>query len=326
MEKLEKIEKIIAGKKKIGLAGHIKPDGDCVGACTALYTYLTEHDKQLTVKMYLENVPETFSYLKNVDKIETYDEKGQEEFDLFIALDSSDLERLGNAAAYFQQAKETVCIDHHISNLKYADYNYVVDTASSTCEVLYEMLDEQKIDKEIAQSLYTGIVHDSGVFKYSNTSARTMEIGGKLMEKGIPYSKIIDESFYERTYLQNQILGRTLLESVLFLNGKCIFSAVRKPEIEFYQITNQDTHGIVEQLRNTKGVECALFLYEVEEMKFKVSMRSNAIVDVSKIALFFGGGGHVRAAGCTMSGTMHDVVNNLAKHIESQLKEAEVLS
>lgn len=325
---MKKIEDIIAGKKKIGLAGHTKPDGDCVGACTALYTYLTENDKQLTVKMYLEHVPETFSYLKNVDKIETYDEKSanQEEFDLFIALDSSDLERLGNAIPYFQQAKETVCIDHHISNLNYAQNNYVVATASSTCEVLYEMLDEEKIDKDIAQSLYTGIIHDSGVFKYSNTSARTMEIGGRLMEKGIPYTKIIDESFYERTYLQNQILGRTLLESVLFLSGKCIFSAVRKPEIEFYQITNQDTHGIVEQLRNTRGVECAIFLYEVEDMKFKVSMRSNDIVDVSKIAVFFGGGGHVKAAGCTMTGTMHDVVNNLAKHIESQLKNAGVLS
>ncbi len=325
---MEKIEKIIAGKKKIGLAGHMKPDGDCVGACTALYTYLTQNYKQLSVKMYLEHVPETFTYLKNVDKIETYNAMSgqEEEFDLFIALDSSDLDRLGNAIPLFQSAKETVCIDHHISNVKYAQYNYVEATASSTCEVLYEMLEEDKVDHDIAMSLYTGMIHDSGVFKYSNTSARTMEIGGKLIEKGIPFTKIIDESFYERTYLQNQILGRTLLESVLFLGGKCIFSAVRKPEIEFYQITNQDTHGIVEQLRNTRGVECAIFLYEVEDLTFKVSMRSNDIVDVSKIALYFGGGGHVKAAGCTMTGTMHDVVNNLAKHIEAQLKEAGVLA
>ncbi len=320
---LDKIETIVAGKNTIGLAGHVKPDGDCIGACTALYAYLKKINPELEVNMFLEDVPHTFDYLANVDKIE---KAGKEYvFDLFLALDSSDLERLGDAGGYFNNAKETVCIDHHISNLNYADKNYVVADASSCCEVLYEMMREELVDFDIAQSLYTGIIHDSGVFKYSNTSARTMEIAGKLIATGIPFSKIIDESFYQKTYLQNQILGRTLLESVLFMNGKCIFSAVTKNEIAFYQLKKNDTHGIVEQLRNTEGVECAIFLHEIEKMEFKVSMRSNDLVDVSKIALYFGGGGHKKAAGCTMNGTVHDVVNNLAEHIERQLKEAGVL-
>jgi len=111
-------------------------------------------------------------------------------------------------------------------------------------------------------------------------------------------------SFYKKTYVQNQILGRALLESVTFLDGKCIFGALRQKDMNFYGVTSADLDGIVDQLRVTEGVECAIFLYETENHVFKVSMRSNHLVDVSKVAAFFGGGGHVRAAGCTMSGSV----------------------
>jgi len=195
----------------------------------------------------------------------------------------------------------------------------VVADASSTCEVLYDQLDDGKIDKAIAECLYTGIIHDTGVFKYSCTSAHTMEIAGKLMAKGIDFGAIIDNSFYKKTYIQNQILGRALLESITFFDGKCIFSAIRENEMKFYGVEGKDMDGIIDQLRLTEGVEVAIFLYQTGAQEFKVSLRSQYIVDVSKIAAFFGGGGHVRAAGCTMSGSIHDVINNLSLHIEKQL-------
>lgn len=163
--------------------------------------------------------------------------------------------------------------------------------------------------------------HDTGVFQYSNTSIRTMEIAGKLMAKGIDFSTIISESFYQKTYVQNQVLGRALLESILFCDGQCIFSVMRKKDMEFYGVTSKDMEGIVEQLRSTAGVECAIFLYEKEFQEFKVSMRSKKKVDVSRVAAYFGGGGHVRAAGCTMNGRIHDVINNLSEHIAKQLEE-----
>ena len=146
-----------------------------------------------------------------------------------------------------------------------------------------------------------------------------MRIAADLMEKGIDYTTIVDESFYEKTYLQNQIIGRTLLESILILDGKCIFSYVSRKTMNFYEVTKKDLDGIVEQLRQTKGVEVAIFLYEVETQKYKVSLRSKTKVDVSKIASFFGGGGHVRAAACTMDGTVHDIINNISLHIEQAL-------
>ena len=180
-------------------------------------------------------------------------------------------------------------------------------------------MNKEKIDKAVAECLYTGMVHDTGVFRYSCTSPKTMRIAADLMEKGIDYTTIVDESFYEKSYLQNQILGRTLLESILILDGKCIFSYVNRKMMNFYEVTKKDLDGIIEQLRQTRGVEVAIFLYEVETQKYKVSLRSKNKVDVSKIASFFGGGGHVRAAGCTMDGTVHDIVNNISMHIEQAL-------
>ena len=214
-----------------------------------------------------------------------------------------------------------LCVDHHVTNTRYGDVNVVEPDASATCEVLFGLMDEEKISRETAECLYTGIIHDTGVFQYSNTSIRTMEIAGKLMAKGIDFSTIISESFYQKTYVQNQVLGRALLESILFCDGQCIFSVMRKKDMEFYGVTSKDMEGIVEQLRSTAGVECAIFLYEKEFQEFKVSMRSKKKVDVSRVAAYFGGGGHVRAAGCTMNGRIHDVINNLSEHIAKQLEE-----
>lgn len=206
-----------------------------------------------------------------------------------------------------------------MTNRGYCEENVVYPNASSTCEVLFDSLDQERISYEVAMCLYTGIIHDTNVFKNSNTSAHTMEIAGKLMEKGIPFGKIIDETFFRKTYVQNQILGRALLESISFMDGKCIFAAVRQKDMDFYGADNSDLDGIVEQLRVTDGVECAIFLHETESHVYKVSMRSNCQVDVSKVAAYFGGGGHVRAAGCTMMGSVHDVINNLSIHIAEQM-------
>lgn len=313
-----KIENFLKDVKTVGMAGHIRPDGDCVGSCLGLYTYIKHNYREIDVDLYLEPIADKFMFLKYSDEIKHEYEEGKE-YDLFISLDSGSLDRLGEFVPYFVNAKETLCIDHHISNTSFANHNIIFPKASSASEVVYTLLNEEKVDYHAACALYLGIVHDSGVFKYSNTSADTMNIAGKLMEKGIPFTNIIDDTFYTKTYVQNQILGRALLESVLFYDGKCIFSVVKRNEFEFYNIKTEDLDGIVEQLRITKGVECAIFLYEVGELEYKVSLRSKDMVDVSAIAAYFGGGGHVRAAGFNMKGNVYDVINNISEQIELQL-------
>lgn len=316
---MTKLETMIDQAGKIVILGHVNPDGDCVGSCLAVYNYIKEWDSSKTVTVRLERLPSKFSYLSGFDAIET--EAGEETYDLCICLDSSDEERLGDFKSCFDRSAKTICIDHHITNRGYAQENVIDGHASSACEVVYGQLDESRISKHVAECIYTGIIHDTGVFKYSNTSRKTMEIAGRMMEKGIDFGTIIDGSFYKKTYVQSQILGRALLESITFLDGRCIFSVVRKKDMDFYGVEKSDLDGIVDQLRVIDGIECAIFLYETGIHQFKVSLRSNSIVDVSRIAAYFGGGGHVRAAGCTMSGSVHDVVNNLSAHIAEQLEQ-----
>ena len=314
-----KLSEKIQSVNSIVVAGHTRPDGDCVGSCMGLYNYLKENYPEKDVSVYLEDTGNAFAYINRIDEAIDKDDD-EKQVDLFILLDTSDLSRIRVANKLFANAKTTICIDHHISNPGLAMENIIVPNASSAAEVLFDLLDEDKISKETAEAIYTGIIHDSGVFKYASTSEHTMNIAGKLMSKGIDFQTIIDDGFYAKTYAQNQILGSALLESVRFFDGKCIFSVVTEREMEFFGVTNKDLGGIVEQMRLTECVECAIFLYEIEPLTYEVSLRSKKYLDVNKVAGYFGGGGHVRAAGCICKGTTHDVINNLAERIELEFK------
>ena len=317
---MENIAEILEGVKTMGIGGHIRPDGDCVGSCMALYLYVKTYYPEIQADVYLDNPKPVFGHIDCMDEIKT-ELDGDKEYDLFVTCDVSARDRLAIAGPYFDTAKRTACIDHHISNGSFADVNVVDAQASSACEVLYRTLEDDKISKDTAACIYTGIVHDTGVFKYSSTSAQTMLIAGKMMEKGIDYSDIIDNSFYKKSYIQNQILGRALLESVLFYDGRCIFSSVSIEEMNFYGVTGKELGGIIEQLRLTDGVEVAIFLYETDKDEYKVSLRSKKMIDVARIATAFGGGGHVRAAGFSAKGNVHSIVNKIGEMIEQQYNE-----
>lgn len=325
---MEKINAELIGVKSVAIAGHIRPDGDCVGSCTALYLYLKQNKDDFgidRVDVYLEPFGNEFSMLTGTDEIKhTYE--SEESYDVFISLDCGSLDRLGYALKFFKSAKKTINIDHHISNQSFGDVNHVVADASSTCEVLFNLMEEERITREVASALYVGIIHDTGVFKHSNTSEKTMNIAGKLISKCVDFGALIDESFYAKTYMQNQILGRCLMESILVMDGKVVFASINRRMLDFYGAASSDLDGIIDQLRVTKGTEVAIFIYETDFHEFKVSMRSNGEVNVSKIAVFFGGGGHIKAAGCTMRGSVHDVINNITPHIEAQLREIENLT
>lgn len=307
---------ILKDVKSVGITGHIRPDGDCTGSVLALYNYILENMPEIDVDLYLEQPGSEFYYLKNIDKIKNTPE--DKKYDVFFVLDCSSLDRIEPFISCFNNASKTVCIDHHVSNTGFTDLSEIEPQASSACEVLYGTMDADKISRNVAECIYTGIIHDTGVFKYSCTSKKTMEIAGEMMEKGIDYSDIIDNTFYKKTYVQNQILGRALLESVLFYDGKCIFTTVTMDEMEFYGVTGRELGGIVEQLRLTDGVEVAIFLYQTGEEEYKVSLRSKKKIDVAAIATQFGGGGHVRAAGYTAKGSVYQIINSIGELIEKQ--------
>jgi phosphoesterase RecJ-like protein len=308
--------------KTIGISGHTRPDGDCVGSVLALYLYLRKNKPEATIHAFLEKPPEMFSFLAGFAEIRSDFSSDIASYDVFFALDSNK-ERLDKAEKHYERAKKKIFIDHHISNIGGGgDISYISPDISSTCEVLYDLMEESGgIDKEIAEALFIGIIHDTGVFRFASTTARTLEIAAKLMAYGLDSAKLISETYYEKTYLQNQVLGRAVLESIVFMDGRCIVSSLDRKTMDFYGVKSSDLEGIVNQLLITKGVECAIFMHQTNNLEYKVSLRSKYIVDVSKVAAYFGGGGHVRAAGVTMKGTFHDIANNLAYHIEEQLKD-----
>lgn len=307
--------------RQIIITGHVRPDGDCIGACLGLRRYLSRQvrseEKEITVC--LESVPKAYQLLADTELIQTAYPTEMKP-DLLIVLDASSPDRLGEAQIFLETATESWCIDHHVSNTGFAQRTCVEPEASATCELLCSFLEEDQIDRETAEALYLGIVHDTGVFRHSCTTRQTMCAAGMLIEKGVNTERIIDQSFYEKTHVQNLVLGRCLVESILLLDGKIVVAGVSRKMQAFYGITAEDTSGVIDQLRLTKGVEVAIFLREEALQEYKVSMRSNGVVDVCRIAVFFGGGGHIRAAGCSMKGSFHDVVNNLTLDIEQQLK------
>lgn len=318
--------KELEGVSSIAIGGHIRPDGDCVGACMSMYHFLRKVLPDVKVTVFLENVSDKFECIKDVDKIKCPDGT-KKNYDVFIALDCN-AERLGDAKPIFDGAKKRINIDHHISNPGEGDVNYIVPNASSASELVYDCIDfaikagavsKDIIDENIAVPMYLGIIHDTGIMQYSNTSPKTLRIVAELLEFGFDFPALIDETFYEKTYVQNQIMGRAIMESILIMDKRVIVSHLDLQTMKFYGVTSKDMEGIVNQLRYTKGVDCAIFMYELEPLKYKVSLRSNGVVDCSKVCEYFAGGGHVRAAGCNIAGTFYDVVNNVSAQIAKQI-------
>ena len=303
----------IAKADTVAIGGHVRPDGDCVGSCLALYNYMLDNFG-MAPDVYLEPIPESYQRVRGFDKVIS-DFSEDKSYDLFIVFDCSEKGRLGDAVKYFEQAKHTVCIDHHINQGTFADENQILSEASSASEVLYDFLDPDKISLETADCLYMGMMCDTGCFKYSCTSEKTMRIAGKLISIGVNTSKMMDEIFYQKTYKQNLLLGRCLLNSHLELDGKCIMCSVPLSLLDEYEAASSDLEGIIDQMRLTKGVEVAVLMTENKEGQWKLSLRSCEYVDVQKIVSVYGGGGHVHAAGATVADAQEVITKDLLTRI-----------
>ena len=236
-----------------------------------------------------------------------------------LNFDTASLDRLGLNLPFYENAKRTACIDHHASNDGYADYNYILPKASSASEVLYDLLDEGLIDKSIAEPMYMGIAHDSGVFRFQSTTPKTMRIAANMIEKGVNVNMILEETFFRKTYNQMMVTAKIQSEAVLALDGKCIYGYCTSEMMEEYGVTTKDLDAVVASIRNVDGVEVAMFLYQLSEDSYKVSLRSKNYVDVSKIAVENGGGGHVRAAGAEIHGELNDIINKLLNRIKQDI-------
>ena len=319
VKKAKKFSQLIDAADTIAIIGHKHPDGDCIGSNLAMYNYITENFKGKTVDVYDEICSTSFKILSGYRKIKH--EAADKRYDLAISIDVSDIDRLGSFKELYSTAISTVCIDHHVSNKGFGDLCYIVGGASSACEIMCDLLDIDKISEKTANCIYLGMVHDTGVFKYESTTRKTMELAGILIDKGARISYIIDETFYKKTYKQNKLMSRVILDSELMCDGSIITGVATRKILKEYKCTPLDADGIVEQLRLTEGVEVAIFAYQLSKDEYKFSMRAKNYVDVSVIATALGGGGHVRAAGFNTNdfeGSMKKVIEMAEAQLKTQ--------
>ncbi len=322
---MHSLEEQLGQVRTAAITGHIRPDGDCAGSCLAVYNYLKEYHPQIEAKLYLEPVPNKFRFLPRADEIIS-DFDPLQAFELLIVLDCGDRGRLGAAAGLLEHAGHVVCIDHHISNTGFGDDSYIFPDASSTSELVFELLPKERITRQIAECIYTGIVHDTGIFQYSCTSSKTMRTAGFLMDTGINFPEIVDKTYMEKTHEQNLILARAIQKSRLHLGGACISSIITSRDMEECGALPKHLDGISAHLRSTKGVEAAVFFYPNSEKNpdgtesYKISLRASSdVVNAAQIAMQLGGGGHVRAAGASTELPPEVCLEQILEQVKAQL-------
>ena len=291
---LAETAKLLKEAGKMVIVSHISPDGDTLGSSLALAHALRMLGKEVMLNVD-DDIPSVFSFLPGIGEYMRFAPDDSVPADLLIVIDASSADRAGNAMNVVK-ARSVLNIDHHKTNTHFADYLYLNSDAAATAEIIYSLLLElgTELNTEIATCIYEGLYTDTGSFKYSNTTSRTLSIASALLTYGVNPS-LISDNMEVKSRSQVEMLGK-VLETLTFLrDGKIAYVEVA-PELYDY---NVDTDTFVSYPRYIEGVEVALLFKQVEENLTRVSFRSKQ-VDVAKIALSFGGGGHQKASGCSI--------------------------
>ncbi|WP_304507438.1 DHH family phosphoesterase [Anaerotignum sp.] len=315
-DSLAKIREIISQHQNIVLCGHTNPDGDAIGACLALAASLHKGGKM--VQVLLEPYGKKYNMIPNSTLI--VEKEVVTEVELFIALDCGDIGRFQGIENIFRSAKHTVNIDHHISNSYFGEYNYVEEAASSTSEIVFKLLKGYfPLDGEIASALYAGLIYDTGGFRHTSTTPFTMQVAGELMNYDIPFTKIYNALFDSRNFSEMKIMGRAFDKAERYFDGRVICSSITMGDIEDCKGTNKELDAIINYLKGVNDTKIACFLYEKNDMDVKASFRGNDGYDVCALAQKFGGGGHVKAAGCTIAAPIAKAKEMVFAEIEKML-------
>lgn len=287
-----KIKDIINSSNSIVLLAHENPDGDAIGSLIAFYRVLRNMGKDVDV--IAKGIPKRFNYLGDIDKIIGTSNR---EYDLGIILDCATEERIGQDGKITDRCKETISIDHHVGNTKYADINYIEGETSSCSQVLFYLFKEWEfsIDKDTAIALMTGLLTDTNGFKNDNVDRYSFLMATEIMDMGTDIYNLQREILTKINLPQHELMKITLNRLEFFLDGKIAFSYITKDDMIKCGAEIGDHEGLVELGRNIEGVEVSIFMREDDG--YRISLRSNGKVDVCSIALNLGGNGHKMAAG-----------------------------
>lgn len=317
----------IKQSKNILLITHINPDGDTLGTASALKCYLKE-DLNIKADILIQikdnfNFPSTYNFLPYINEAINLSEL-KNSYDTVIALDTASFDRIvENAQDVFKNASNTIVIDHHKSNKGFGKINYIKGGISSSAEVLYDLFKKLdiKITNNMATGLWAGVLTDTGCFKYESTTSETLNMAYELSKTGINISDIADKCYTNKS--KNMVLFQNFLVSnaKFILNDKIAYTLITKDIIEKFKAKDEYTEGICETLRSIKNVEAAFVLKE-SDYGIKVSIRTKEI-DATKIANSFNGGGHIRAAGCTIKTNINQAIEKLIEETKKILNNYE---
>ena len=285
---------LLKAAKKLVIVSHVSPDGDTLGSSLALMHALRMLGKEVIMNVD-DDISTVYSFLPGIAEYRRFAPEESVDADLLVIVDASSADRAGNALDVVK-SPAVLNIDHHKTNTRFADYLYLDSDAAATAEIIYSLLLEMgiKLTRNIATCIYEGIYTDTGSFKYSNTTSNTLKTAAELLKYGVNPSSISD-NMELKSRSQVEML-RKALETLTFLkDGKIAYIEI---PLELYD-HNIETDTFISYPRYVEGVEIALLFKQVEENLTRVSFRSKEI-DVAKIALSFGGGGHKKAAGCSI--------------------------
>jgi len=307
----------IKDAKSVIVVSHIAPDGDAIGTVTGMYKVLKKMGKEVDVFID-DEIPEMYYFVPNVEKISRPFYK---EADVVLIFDCADEERLGSTKELLKTSAVTINIDHHISNTLYAKLNYVDTNAAATAEIAYQIVKllGVEFDEEIATSFYTAILTDSGGFMYESTTSITHQIAGDLINNGAKFKEIGDKVFNTLKFNKAKLLGRALNSLTLYKDGRVAYMEILKKDFQETNTNLSHIENIITYARNIEGVEVAVLLVE-KEGEIKISLRSKEKIDVNKIANIFDGGGHVRAAGCSIKGNIGEAKEKILQAIFKELE------
>ena len=322
MNEINQLIDTIKRSKNIIILTHVGPDGDTLGSMLALKEMLSQISSIEKIdSIIVGKIPDIFKFLPDINSVKTHDDNNlYQSYDLAITVDCASIDRLGDSLDLFRNAKITANIDHHISNTKFANINVIDPQASATGQVVYNLskLLNVKITKDIATTLYTAILTDTGGFKFENTKSETFNVCANLIKAEADPVYIYKQCYESKPLAMVKLQARAIEEAIFIENNTIAYVLISRKMLESLNASDDHVDGISEALRQINTVKVALVFKETQKGATKISMRSKKL-DVCEIARYFGGGGHRLAAGCTIEKPPADAVDEILPVLKKQM-------
>lgn len=324
MYQIEAAKKFILDNDRFLVVSHVQPDGDAASSTIAMGLILKALNKTYTMAN-TDSIPRKFQYLSGYDQIVQATEElvsaDNKRYQHVIAVDCADYSRVGQTELLFADEAQILNIDHHPTNDGYGSVRLIRANAAATVEILYELIEALNLTwtRELADCIYTGLLTDTGGFRYSSTTADVMQVASKMISYGVEGHKLAEHLLEKIAYTHILLLKRALATLSFASDNRISWIAIRISDIVETKASPEDLEGIVNYPFNIEGVDVGLLFKEVGPDTVKVSLRSNGNVNVAAFAKSLGGGGHIRAAGCTIQKSLSDAVPYIIELLKRQV-------